>query len=179
MTEQEMLNTIKLDSIQSIIEQEGDRDIISPCCITTADVDSVESVMAKVRAAAWEYFKENISYSFDFDVEQFLDEEDMGKDFLQLTEVLDDKNGFDEEFMYYSSAMDYLKENDQTLTEALEAADDYGLRPRDLDSCKLAGLLAMSRNKDAWNEKEEEIDELAAIVKNIENGVVRYFTKKS
>jgi hypothetical protein len=75
--------------------------------------------------------------------------------------------------------MDYLKEEDPTLEEAMEAADDYGLRPRDLNSCTLAGLLAMSRNKAAWNEKEIEIDDLAKLVKAIESGVTEYFTKKS
>ena len=179
MSEEEMLNTIKLDSLQSIIEQEGDRDIISPCCITTADVDDVESVMEKVRAAAWQYFQDEISCSWNWDVEQFLDADDMGKTFLQLTELLDDKNGFDEEFMYYDSAMNYLKEEDPTLEEALEAADDYGLRPKDLNSCTLAGLLAMSRNKEEWNKKETEIDDLAKLVKAIESGVIKYFTKKS
>jgi len=56
-------------------------------------------------------------------------------------------------------------------------ADDYGMSPRDLDSCKLASLLAMSRNKDDWNKRELEIDELAGLVKEIENGVNSYFNK--
>lgn len=177
MTEQEMLNTIKLDSLQSIIEQEGDRDIISPCCITAEDVTDMRSVMVKVRAAAWEYFKENISYTFDWDCDKHLDEDDMGKDFDQLTEIINNHYGFAEEFTCTATAMEYLAEEDPTLTAALEEADDYGYAPRDLDSCKLASLLGERKNKEQWNGRELQINELAEVVNKISAGVRKYFGK--
>lgn len=177
MTEQEMLNTIKLDSLQSIIEQEGDRDIISPCCITAEDVTDMHSVMVKVRAAAWEYFKENISYTFDWDCDKHLDEDDMGKDFDQLTEIINDHFGFAEEFTCTATAMEYLAKEDPTLTAALEEADDYGYAPRDLDSCKLASLLGERKNKEQWNGRELQINELAEVVNKISAGVRKYFGK--
>ena len=46
------------------------------------------------------------------------------------------------ERIFYSNAMDYLRENDPTLKESLELADDFGFDIKDLDSERLASIHA-------------------------------------
>lgn len=72
------------------------------------------------------------------------------------------------EIIYYSEAMDYLHENDQTLTEALELAYNAGYDLRNLNSCILASLLRQEDENMYWKfnedlealrDKAEEINE--------------------
>lgn len=72
------------------------------------------------------------------------------------------------EEIYYSSAMKYLAENDPTLTESLELAEDYGYKPSQLNSCLLATIHGaefggyreeFTQCIEAMKEKAEEINE--------------------
>lgn len=46
-----------------------------------------------------------------------------------------------DEIIYYSNAIEYLKENDASLNESLEIAEGMGYSPKDLSSEILATLL--------------------------------------
>lgn len=72
------------------------------------------------------------------------------------------------EFIYYSDAMDYLHENDQALTEALELAYNAWYDLKNLNSCILASLLKQEDENMYWKfhedlealkDKAEEINE--------------------
>lgn len=79
-------------------------------------------------------------------------------------EIIDNQS----EIIYYSEAMDYLHENDQTLTEALELAYNAGYDLKNLNSCILASLLKQEDENMYWKfnedlealkDKAEEINE--------------------
>lgn len=72
------------------------------------------------------------------------------------------------EEIYYSEAIRYLAENDPTLTESLELAEDYGYKPSQLNSCILATIHGaefggyreeFTKCIEAMKEKAEEINE--------------------
>lgn len=72
------------------------------------------------------------------------------------------------ETIYYSDAIDYLKENDWTLTESLELAKNAGYDLENLNSCILATLLKTESEDYYWKfqdaiekleEKAEELNE--------------------
>lgn len=69
-------------------------------------------------------------------------------------------NPFDEEIIYYSRAMDFLKEYDPSLRDSLSLAAEYGYSPANLNSETLASLLATDMNRDTWNRHAADIDEL-------------------
>jgi len=59
---------------------------------------------------------------------------------------------FNEEVIYYSSAIRYLKENDPSLTESLEIATEYGYTTENLNSELLATLHASQKKEETFNE---------------------------
>ena len=72
------------------------------------------------------------------------------------------------ETIYYSDAIDYLKENDRTLTESLELAKNAWYDLENLNSCVLATLLKTENENYYWQfedaiekleEKAEELNE--------------------
>ena len=72
------------------------------------------------------------------------------------------------ETIYYSDAIDYLKENDRTLTESLELAKNAWYDLENLNSCILATLLKTENENYYWTfqdamerleEKAEELNE--------------------
>lgn len=72
------------------------------------------------------------------------------------------------ETIYYSDAIDYLKENDRTLTESLELAKNAWYDLENLNSCVLATLLKTENENYYWTfqdaiekleEKAEELNE--------------------
>lgn len=82
-------------------------------------------------------------------------------DIDELTDILTYReNPFDTEFIYYSDAWNYLKENDGTLSESLELAAEYGYSLGDINVCILATIHAEQENRDTWYENRDEINEL-------------------
>lgn len=81
-------------------------------------------------------------------------------------------NGYlDAEVIYYSNAMDYLRENDPSLRESLEIADGLGYKPKDLNSEMLASMLKTQHQKDAFEELRSEIEDAFEKVENFDNPV--------
>ena len=62
------------------------------------------------------------------------------------------------EIIYYSNAIEYLKENDTSLHESLRIAEDYGYELKNLSSEVLASLLASENEREIWYEFENELE---------------------
>lgn len=88
-----------------------------------------------------------------------LDDIDEYTDFDSLTSLIDDKNGFDVDIIYYSNAIGYLSNNDNSLRESLELASEYGYELKDLSSEVLASLLASQNCREEWCGYKSEIDD--------------------
>ena len=74
--------------------------------------------------------------------------EDLGKkDSSEIWEDLNDNGFFHVEIIYYSKAMEYLRENDCSLSESIELATEYGYTLENINSELLASLHA-SRDRE-------------------------------
>ena len=69
------------------------------------------------------------------------------QDVNEIFEDLQENGYFNEEVIYYSSAIRYLKENDASLTESLEIATEYGYTTENLNSELLASLHASKKKE--------------------------------
>ena len=76
-----------------------------------------------------------------------------------IYEMIDDNNGFDIEVIYYSNAIDYLRENDPSLKESLGIASEYGFELDSLSSETLASLLKSQNERENFTELESEIND--------------------
>ena len=77
------------------------------------------------------------------------------EDLTDVNDLFDDlrDNGyFNEEVIYYSTAIRYLKENDPSLTESLEIATEYGYEAKNLNSEVLASLHASKKKENTFFE---------------------------
>lgn len=54
----------------------------------------------------------------------------------------------EEEIIYYNNAIEFLKEEDQSLRESLDIAQEYGYSVEEINSELLATLLSQSRMMD-------------------------------
>ena len=80
----------------------------------------------------------------DVDVINYIDidEIDYSDPYQSIYEMIQERGGFEVEIVYYHKAMEYLMENDTSLTESLELASDIGYEAKDINSELLASLLA-------------------------------------
>tara|TARA_R100001086_G_scaffold82494_1_gene40399 strand:- start:484 stop:861 length:378 start_codon:yes stop_codon:yes gene_type:complete len=108
-----------------------------------------------------EYF-DRISADLEFDIMEHLTEDDLDdmEDFDDLFELLRDDGAFNIEIIYYNKAIKYLEENDPSLTESLNIANDCGYKTCDLNSEMLASLLASQQAEEEFFEYEDKINEL-------------------
>lgn len=80
--------------------------------------------------------------------------------FDDLYAELDDKGAFNIDVIYYNKAMDYLSQNDASLSESIEIAVDMGYSLENLSSETLASLHASQKARDDFWDIEDEIDEI-------------------
>ena len=82
------------------------------------------------------------------------------EDFNDLVEELNDKNFFKEEsrFAYYYNAINFLLENDKTLSKSIFLAKNSGIELKDIDSIELASLLKEKHLKHSFILYKEEIN---------------------
>jgi len=88
-----------------------------------------------------------------------LDNIDFDNAYDSIFEMLQDNNGFDIEIIYYSTAIKYLQENDPSLKESLEIAEEMGYTPKSLSSEILASLLASQNASSEFADLENEIND--------------------
>lgn len=87
-----------------------------------------------------------------------IDQIDKNDPFNSIYYMIEENGGFDIEIIYYSDAINYLKENDPSLLDSLEIASDYGFAVKDLNSEVLASLLASQKARDQFFELENKIN---------------------
>lgn len=76
-----------------------------------------------------------------------------------IYDMISDNNGFDMEVIYYSNAINYLRENDPSLKESLGIASECGFELDSLSSETLASLLKSQNERENFIELESEIND--------------------
>ena len=94
--------------------------------------------------------------NLDIDIDYIYDE---NKDFDQLNEDVI-QYIHESEIIYYSKAMAYLSENDNSLYESLEIAKEYGYSIENLNSELLATLLYQQNFTNEWYNISEQVEEI-------------------
>lgn len=79
--------------------------------------------------------------------------------FEELEEYTRDNRGFDVEIIYYYKAMEFLKEHDQSLSESIEIAVEFGFELASINSELLASLLASRLCEYDFYSYQTEIEE--------------------
>ena len=79
--------------------------------------------------------------------------------FSSIYEMIDENDGFNCEVIYYSNAIEYLRENDPSLRESLEIASEYGYEVKNLNSEVLASLLKSQNVRDEFSYFRDEIND--------------------
>ena len=82
--------------------------------------------------------------------------------FNSICDMVSDNNGFDIEIIYYSNAINYLKENDPSLRESMEIAQEYGYEPKNINSELLASLLASQNAREEFYTLQDDINDFFA-----------------
>ena len=75
-----------------------------------------------------------------------------------IYEMVEDNGGFNIEIIYYHNAINYLKENDNSLRESIDIAVEYGYELKNINSELLASLLASENARNEFFELENEIN---------------------
>lgn len=78
--------------------------------------------------------------------------------FDDIFEQIAVNGGFDIEIIYYSEAIDYLSDNDPSLSESIGLAIERGFSLDSLDSATLASLLASQTERDDFCNLADEIN---------------------
>ena len=91
-----------------------------------------------------------------------IDEIDNDDAFSSIYDMIDENGGFNCEVIYYSNAIKYLQENDASLMESLEIAEEYGYELKHLNSEVLASLLASRNAREDFSDLMEEIEDFFA-----------------
>jgi hypothetical protein len=88
----------------------------------------------------------------NLEITDFIDIEeiDLNNPFESIYDMLDEKDAFNIEIIYYHNAIEYLKENDPSLNESLEIAQYYGYELKNLNSELLASLLKTRNNEEEF-----------------------------
>lgn len=108
----------------------------------------------KTREQIEQFIKDN--YKGQIDLQYYLNE-DIYEDIDTIREEVEDN--LNVEIIYYSVAIEYLKENDPSLNESLRIASEFGFTPDNLNSEVLASLLASENEREMWYEFESELEE--------------------
>ena len=87
---------------------------------------------------------------------------DFSDAFNSIYDMVEENYGFDIEIIYYSNAIKYLQENDASLQESLEIAEEYGYELENLNSEVLASLLASRNAREDFADLREEIEDFFA-----------------
>lgn len=88
-----------------------------------------------------------------------VDSIDFSDAYNSIEQMIVENDGFDVEVIYYSSAMQYLMDNDPSLQESMELASDLGYSLENINSELLASLLKSENVKNGFYELVDEINE--------------------
>lgn len=101
-------------------------------------------------------FLESLETDVDFSCLNDLDEINS---FDELYDELQEQNAFDCEVIYYANAIEFLRENDQSLADSIEIAVEYGYELENINSEILASLLKSRMLSEEFGELRSEIEE--------------------
>ena len=122
-----------------------------------------------------ELFLSKIGDELDIDMSCIdIEQIDVTDAFSSIKVQLLDNNAFEQEVIYYSNAMEYLTENDISLMESLEIADDLGITTNNLNSEVLASLLKTKKCEEAFDQYETEINEFFENLNNKIKEIEKY-----
>jgi len=110
----------------------------------------------KTRNEKIEEFLSNLDT--EIDILNCVDTENVNS-YSDIYDQIEENQGFDVEIIYYSRAMEYLMENDNSLQESMELASQMGYEAKNINSELLASLLASQNAREKFSELENEIDE--------------------
>ena len=98
----------------------------------------------------------------DFQICDFVSFEDLEQinDFTDLCHHLEDNQAFDIEIIYYSKAIEYLQDNDASLSDSINIALELGYRLENINSELLASLHASENARELFYNCEKEITEI-------------------
>ena len=105
-----------------------------------------------------EIFLRELKSEIDIPYMVDIDDIDTSNAYQSIYDMIEDKNGFDIEIIYYSRAIEYLKNNDDSLRESLEIANDLGYELKNLNSEILASLLASQNSRSEFADLESDIN---------------------
>jgi len=99
-------------------------------------------------------------YNLDNNIVEYLDNNQILEidSFDKLYEELDNVNYFNVEIIYYHKAMNYLKDNDFSLSQSLELADRFEYKVNQLNSELLATLLASEKLVEKFYNLQDKIN---------------------
>jgi hypothetical protein len=110
----------------------------------------------KTRVELIEEFLKTIKVE-NIDIPYYIDASEVNS-FDEMYDAIDENRGFEVEIIYYASAMDYLRENDPSLNESMEIAEEYGYTPKNINSELLASLLASRYCRDEFESWRDTIE---------------------
>ena len=102
-----------------------------------------------------EFFK---SLDLDFNILDYIDLDNI-ESFEDLAEQLEDKFAEIGEIIYYSNALNYLEENDPSLRESTQIANEMGFETENINSELLASLHNEQRLREQFYELQDEIED--------------------
>lgn len=108
-----------------------------------------------------ESFLDNVE--FNNSIWDYINIDDLNYDDLDIDEfynLLNDAGFFNVEIIYYINAIKYLMENDASLKDALQIADNFGYELIDLNSEILASLLASEYEREKFDYISSKLDDL-------------------
>jgi len=103
-------------------------------------------------------FINQLDTKIDIDIKYFCSTMDIDNS-EDIFEAIENNGGFNIEIIYYSNAIEYLKENDPSLNESIELAIEYGYNLENINSEVLASLLSSQNIRIEFEELKEEIEE--------------------
>ena len=103
-------------------------------------------------------FINQLDTKIDIDIKYFCSTMDIDNS-EDIFEAIENNGGFNIEIIYYSNAIEYLKENDSSLNESIELAIEYGYNLENINSEVLASLLSSQNIRIEFEELKEEIEE--------------------
>ena len=100
-------------------------------------------------------------YSLDIETipYEYYDDLEDAKDFESYFEQLEEAT-YQIECIYYSNAMKYLTEHDNSLNESLEIASEMGYEVENLNSELLATLLMQRKELEALYDAKDDLEDL-------------------
>lgn len=124
----------------------------------------IEEIEARIAELTKEIEKELESIDIDISLEDDINDKD------ELRDWLDNNDYFNVEIIYYSRAMEYLSNNDNSLRDSLELAVDMGYTCENLSSEILASIHASNKVRQEFEELnlDDSFEELKNLREELE-----------